>query len=78
MEKLKKQNQTIKNGWIIKMDKRWTKGLKCSEKAEIEFIVEHRYQLCENKTVSHIVKQWTNAYNHLYITSAGAKTVQIH
>lgn len=40
MEKLKKQTQTIKNGWIIKMDKKWTKGLKCSKMAEIEFIIE--------------------------------------
>lgn len=38
MEKLKKQNKTIKNGWIIKMDKRWTRGLKYSKKAEMEFV----------------------------------------
>lgn len=40
MGKQQQQNQTIKNGCIIKMDKNRTKGLKSSTKAETELITE--------------------------------------
>lgn len=61
---------------MIKMDKRWIKGLKCSKAAEIEFITESQTSTVWKQ--HNIVKQWTNAYNNLHTTPAGAKNVQMH